>query len=254
MHEPDLTNNPSALPARKEAFDTLTVELVRECLPKNLTVCATQELTDKLNNISSDPEFGRMIRENFISYTKVLGEGKFKIEDYLNAVVYVSYKLMGYNNDEAYVRTFPHRFQEMTERGVDQRTRSAYVAAFHRGKLVNLILEQTLIPTHILCQDLHLESIKTLAMLMKTSTSERIQMESALGLEQALRPPQSKDVNLRISTQETEGISDLKDMMRQFASQQIKAIESGTTAREIAEQKLIEGEYTEVGNDQAANA
>jgi len=36
-------------------------------------------------------------------------QGKWKAEDYLNAVVFVSHKLTGLSNAEAYKRTFPER-------------------------------------------------------------------------------------------------------------------------------------------------
>lgn len=235
MNEP----TPASLPDRQECFDVLTVELVRECMPRHLTSSATQELTDKLNSISTDPMFGRMIRENFISYSRVLGEGKFKAEEYLRAVIYVSYKLMGYNNDDAYIRTFPDRFQDMTERGIDRQTRSAYVAAYHRGKLVNLIMEQALIPAHVLFQDIHIESITTLASLMRTSGSERIQMESAQSLMLQLKPPETKEVNLNIRTAESEGMAELKGLLQGLAGRQVEAIQSGRTAKDIALQKLL---------------
>lgn len=247
---------PASLPERQECFDTLTVELVRECMPKNLSSSATQELTDKLNSISTDPLFGRMIRENFISYSRILGEGKFKAEDYLRAVMYVSYKLMGYNNDDAYIRTFPERFQEMTERGIDRQTRSAYVAAYHRGKLVNLIMEQTIIPTHILFQDVHMESITKLAGLMRTSSSERIQMESAQSLMLQLKPPEAKEVNLNIRNAESEGMAELKGLLQGLAGKQVEAIQSGQTAKAIALQKLnvVDADYEELGEGSNASS
>ena len=89
----------------------MDVALLKQALPKNLQGNATQELVDKINNIVSDPEAADIVKENFISYSKVLSEGKFKTEDYLSAVVYVSYKLMGYNNQDAYARAFPDRWK-----------------------------------------------------------------------------------------------------------------------------------------------
>lgn len=255
MQEPNpldydgLVNDKVLLAERQESFDHLTVDLVRQCLPRHLSSSATEELTDKLNNIAADPVFGRTIRENFISYSRILGEGRFKLEDYLSAVVYVSYKLMGYSNDDAYIRTFPERYQVLVEKGVDTQTRSAYVAAFHRGKLVNLIMEQTLIPVHVLYQDVQMESIRTLTKLMRTASSERIQMESAATLMQHLKAPEDKQINLNISTQESEGMLELKGLLQNLAAGQMATIKQGVPAKLIAQQKLVDGEYTEVLDD-----
>lgn len=66
-----------------------------------------------VNSISSDPQAASTIRENLISYSGVMRDGKFKTEDYVNAVAYVSYKIMGYTNQESYQRTFPSRYQAL---------------------------------------------------------------------------------------------------------------------------------------------
>jgi hypothetical protein len=78
----------------------LTREMVERALPANLKSAATQAFTDQINQIVSDPIIAEQVRENFISYSRVLHEGKFKTEDYLHAVAYVSFKLMGMSNCE----------------------------------------------------------------------------------------------------------------------------------------------------------
>ena len=66
----------------------LTREMVEKSLPANLKSAATQQLTDQINNIVSDPLIAQQVRDNFISYSSVLKDGKFKTEDYLHAVAY----------------------------------------------------------------------------------------------------------------------------------------------------------------------
>ena len=108
----------AAISIKAQDPDLLTIEMVAQALPLNLRKAATRELVDDLNGAAQDPETARVIRENFISYTKVLGEGRFKTEDYLNAVKYVSFKLMGYTNQESYYRAFPRRYATLKARGV----------------------------------------------------------------------------------------------------------------------------------------
>jgi hypothetical protein len=46
----------------------------------------------------SDPEPYESYRDNLISYTKVMADRKFKVSSYVDAVRYVSHKLMGSTN------------------------------------------------------------------------------------------------------------------------------------------------------------
>ena len=95
----------------------LTVDNIKEALPAHLKNSASQNLADHVNQIAQDPEVAEHVRNNFISYTAVLTQGKFQVEEYINAVAYVSYKIMGYTNKESYARTFPQRYAALAARG-----------------------------------------------------------------------------------------------------------------------------------------
>ena len=84
----------------------LTKEELIQSLPTSVQGGVSDTLVNELNSIITDPDFRETFRDNMISYNKVLSEGKFKLSSYMNAVMYVSYKLMGYNNMDAYERTF----------------------------------------------------------------------------------------------------------------------------------------------------
>lgn len=210
-------------------------------MPTHLKSNITQELIDKVNAISNDPEVADHIRSNFISYTSVLKEGRFKTEDYLHAVAYVSYKLMGYTNEESYARTFSQRYAALKAAGRSSKEISSYVSAFNKGKLVNLILEQTLIPSWVLNQDIYQEAIRVQAELMLTARSEKVRSDAANSILTHLKKPEKKEVDLNIGLQETSGMSELKEMLTVIAERSQEAIRSGVTTREIAHQPLIRG-------------
>lgn len=224
----------------------LTVDLVARALPANLKKSATQGLVDSLNNLAVDPELAEAIRNNFISYTKVLQEGKFKTEDYLNAVMFVSYKLMEYTNKEAYFRTFPARYQALMASGADEKTISAYVSMYAKGKLVNLILEQTLVPTWVLNQDKYQKAINELADIMVTGKSEMARVTAANSILTHLKKPEAAGPLINIDMRETSGVNELKDMLGKLAQQQKEMIENGTsTPKEIAAQAIVDAEVVE---------
>ena len=229
----------------------LTREQVEQALPPNLKSAATQQLTDRINNAVTDPVVAEHVRENFVSYTSVLQDGRFKTEDYLSAVTYVSYKLMGLSNQEAYARTSPSRYQQLLAKNTSSKDIAAYVSAYNKGKLVNLILEQTLVPSWVLNQDIYQKAINTQFELMTTATSEKVRTEAANSILTHLKRPEVKSINLNLGVQENSGLTELKAMMGQLAEKQLEAIQSGTPTQLIAAQPLIEGEYVEVDSGQA---
>ena len=217
----------------------LTVDQAQAAVPPHLRVCVTDELVNLVNNITTDPEAARSIRENFVSYGMVLKDGRFKTEDYVHAVAYVSYKLMGYTNREAYMRTFPQRYQILVAKGTADKDIAAYIFAYNKNKLVNLILEQTLIPTWVLNQDVYQKAINTQLELMLNAKSEKVRADAANSILTHLKRPEKQQVELNIGIRETSGMTELKDMLTVLAHRQQELITSGVTTREIAHQRLV---------------
>lgn len=224
-----------------------TPELVRSYLPNNLKSFVSDDLIKKLNSLAAEPEAEQEIRNNFISYTSVLTEGRFKLDDYLNAVTYVTYKLRGYNNREAWKRTFPDKWNEYyIVRQMELKDIDSLVVSYSKGKLVNLIMEQTVIPVWLYNQDAYQEAINTQLRLMRTAQSERVQMMAADSLLNHLKKPEAATENkLNININAVSVIDDLKDNIKKLAETQRGLIQSGITAKDIAAKEIINAEYTE---------
>lgn len=225
------------------SLQLMTVEDLRAALPKGLQHQANQEFADKVNMIAADPEAAEEVRNNFLTYAKVLQDGKYKTEDYLNAVTYCTFKIMGYTNKDAYAKTFSDRYKSLVLRGASEKDISAYVAAYHKNKLVNQILEQALIPSWLLNQDAYQKAINKQLDLMQNAVSEKVQTEAANSLLTHLKPPEAKKVELEVSVKNQGGISDLMATMEQLAQTQLDLIKGGANAREVGRTPLlIEGE------------
>lgn len=225
----------------------LTKEQVERSLPANLKSAATQPLVDLLNNIAADPLVAEQVRNNFISYTSVLKEGKFKAEDYVHAVAYVSYKLMGYSNQDAYFRAFPQRHANLVARGTTPKDISAYVSAYHKGKLVNLIMEQSLVPSWVLNQDLYQKALNVQADLMANSASDKVRCDAANSiLTHLTKPKESANFQLNLDVKENSGMTELKDALAKMAQQQQQLIQAGMSTKEVAAATIIEAEVKEV--------
>ncbi len=221
----------------------ITVEDITDALPKGLKVMVTQELVDTVNQIITDPEAAEVIRNNFISYTKVLQEGRYKIADYMNAVMYCSFKLMGYTNMDSWVRTFPQRYARLRSMNCDNQQISAYVAAYNRNQLVNKIMEQALIPAWIMNQHAFQEAVNLQVSLMRSSgVSDKVKTEAANSLMTHLKAPEKKQIALSVEMPSNNGTEDLRGQLRELAAMQRELIQMGVTTRTIAHQPLVRGE------------
>lgn len=224
----------------------LTKEQFQKALPKQMKKTVTDALITSINNTLSDPALHAEYRNNLVSYTSVMQDGKFKISSYIDAVRYVGFKLLGQSNMDAYIKTFPKRYQYFISKNTEPKDIASYVCSYNKNKLVNLIFEQTLIPTHILNADLYQKAINTQAELMATANSEKVRTDAANSLLTHLRPPEVKKVELDINIREDSLVEDLRQTTLLLAAQQKEMVLSGLmNVKQVAHSKIlpvIEGE------------
>lgn len=217
----------------------LTVEQFKQALPEKVKKSINQELMDQINATLSDPDMFEAYRDNLLSYTKVMADGRFKVSEYVNAVKYVSHKLMACSNIEAYSKTFPDKIARFMAQGVAAKDIASYVTAYNKSKLVNLIFEQTLIPSYVLNQDLYQKALNVQAELMMTARSEKVRSDAAAHLLNALKMPEVKKVELDIVVKEDSAIASLRETTLALAAQQRAMIAAGAmNAQEVAHSKL----------------
>ena len=218
----------------------LTLDELKEAMPPQFKKAATVSLLDKVNDASENPIAAQSIRENFVSYSSVLKDGRFKIEDYLNACKYVSFKMMEYNNQEAYMRAFPDRWAALKAAAKSSKEISAYVANYNKNKLVNLILEQSIIPSWIMNQDVYQKAIDTqLELMMDETCSAKVRTEAANSILTHLKKPETKKVELDIGVKDNSGIEQLRQTMAELAENQMNLIRQGAKTKDIAHQRLV---------------
>lgn len=229
--------------------DPFTAEELKEALPENLRRNVNQSLIDQINTTLSDPDLWESYRDNLISYSSVMKEGKFKLSNYIDAVKYVSHKLRNLTNQRAYALTFPDKMQRWASQGVSAKDQSSYISAYNKSKLVNLIYEQTLIPTWVLNQDMYQQALNTQAELMLSANSEMVRTTAANSILQQLKPPETQKVELDVNVKEDSSIDQLRKATLDLAAQQRKAMQAGQmNAQEVAHSKIIlDGEYEHVG-------
>jgi len=214
-------------------------------------------MVDSINQVISDPGIRDNYRDNLLSYTNVMQDGKYKIQSYIDAVRYVSHKLMGSSNVEAYTKTFPIRYQRVVtenkhlEPEAIGKILSSYVAAYNKTKLVVKVFEQTLVPSHILNADLYQKALNRQAYLMIHATSEKVQSDSANSLLTHLKMPEVNKIELDIGLKQDKSLDMLRAATVELAKQQRNAIVAGDkTAHDIAQSEIVvEAEFEEVPSE-----
>ena len=218
----------------------LTLETFRTALPDKVKKTINQELMDSINKTLSDPDMFETYRENLLSYASVMADGRFKMESYVSAVKYVSHKLMGASNIAAYIKTFPDKYQDFINRGIDTKDIASYVTAYNKSKLVNLIMEQTLIPSYVLNQDLYQKALNVQAELMLTAKSEKVRSDAANSLLTQLKMPEVNKVQLDVNVKEDGSIAALRESTLELVRQQKLMVQAGAmNAQEVAHSKLV---------------
>lgn len=246
-------NTPKSLeeilnPPKKEEDISITLDQLRKAVPTSFKANIKQETVDTVNNLLTTGDLKEIYRDNILGYTRVLMDGKFKFGDYLNAVRYVSYKLMGESNIVAYTKTFPDRYQNFLDKGYSARDIAAQVSGYNSSILVTKLLEQSIIPSWIANQDLYQKALNVQADLMLNSKSDKVRTDAANSLLSHLKMPEVAKVSLDVNVKEDDSISELRRSTLELVKQQRLMIESGVmNAKQIAHSKIItDAEYSVV--------
>jgi len=218
----------------------LTQEQFKSVLPAQIKNTVNQELINNINNSLADTEHMEIFKENLLSFTSVLQQGKFKLSNYISAVKYVGFKVMGSSNIDAYVKTFPDKYQRFLREGVSKKDIASYCTAYNKSKLVNLIFEQALIPTHILNAPLFQKALNVQAALMvDDNVSPKVRCDAANSLLSHLKPPETRKVELDIAMKPDSTIDTLRATTLELVEQQKKLLAAGVTALDIAQSTFV---------------
>jgi len=225
------------------ADEVVTKDQLLRTLPKQVRSNLTDEILDSLNKSITDPNFREVYRENLLGFTSVIQDGKYKLQSYIDAVKYVTYKFTGSKDIEAYAKTFPDRYQRLVEEGASSKTISSYAATYKKTQLVQKIFEQNMIPVHIFNADIFQKAINVQAQLMVSANSEKVRSDAANSLLSHLKPPEIKKIELDVGIKQDKSLDDLREATRELVEIQKRQLEAKTiTPKDVAHSKLIRDE------------
>ncbi len=228
----------------------IEVNDIKDLVPKSQRSMITGELVDKLNRWNEDPLLVESFKENIVSYIGVLRSGKYKLEDYMSAVRFVSYKLVGFNDVDAYQVTFPERYKKLEDSGLSRSKMSPYVSAYKKNKLVNAVFEQTIVPSHVLNAPLYQEALNELAYLMVNAKSEVAKVQAATSILTHTKAPETHKIELDIGIAGNSALDDLNEQLEMAAKQQLDMLESGAiNLKQLGALKPKDDEFIDVEID-----
>ena len=224
----------------------LTREQVIASLPEKSAKHVSSALVDHINKIVNEPESREYFRQNLMNYNTVLQEGKYTITAYVSAVMYVSYKMMGYSNIDAFARTFPDKMERYKKERKSQDEIHNFVSGYNRTKIVVSITTKARVPAYILNMDIHQESINVLADIMRNGKNEMAKVKAASDLMNYLTPPEDSAIKVDVGVEHT-FLTNVKDALKDLVAQQRSAVAAGhVTAVDMANARIIPGVAVEV--------
>ena len=234
-----------------ESTSVITKEQLQATLPdKRFKKYVNDDLVNMIN-AEPDSELRRTYKENILSYTNILAEGRFSVTGYVNAVKFASLKLLGHSSTVAYSKVFPDRYQSLVDKGTSTKQIASFADNYSKNKMVTKIFEQSLVPTHILNMDLHQEAINVQADLMRSARSETVRQKAAESLIVNLKAPEVAKVEVDVNYN-NDVVDDLRATTRALAKQQMDMIKSGhASAHDVARSEIlaVKTEYSEVEDD-----
>tara|TARA_B100000953_G_scaffold330_1_gene337 strand:+ start:657 stop:1430 length:774 start_codon:yes stop_codon:yes gene_type:complete len=222
-----------------ETTDHLTKEQLAGAVPdKRFRRHITDEVVAVINS-EPDSELRRVFRDNTLTYSSVLSTGKYSLAAYVNAIKFVSLKLMGDKSSVAYSKVFPDRYQNLIDKGASASYIASFADNYSKTGLITKIMEQTMVPTHILNAGVYQEAINVQAELMHTAKSELVRQKAAESLMSNLTAPTAAKVEIDIGYS-NDVVDDLRATTKALAQQQLKMILNGqSSAKEVAHSEII---------------
>lgn len=206
----------------------ITEEELISAMPARLVKSINKSTLKSINDKLNDPDMLESYKDNLLSYSHILKEGRYKMESYVNAVKYVTLKTADMTNIEAFRRTFPEKIKRWQDDGVSAKDMASYVHAYNKSKLVGQLYEQLAIPFWVTNQSAYQNAINTQVELMTSANSEKVRSDAANSILTHLKPPETKKIEIDIGEKRDSVIEGLKNSMNKLVEAQRQAIENKT--------------------------
>ena len=203
-------------------------------VPKKQKTLITESLVNIINSVGVDDDTAEEFKQNFVTYSSVIGEGKHSVTEYKNAIQFVTLLLLQELDIDAYRKVFYDRYKRLEDKGLDRSKISAYATAYKKTKLVTKILEQTLVPAKILNAPLYQEALNKQRILMLTGKSEMVQHLAAKTIMEHLEVSDDAVLKVDVSVNKNETVQENESFMLELAKKKLELMKLGGDVKSIA--------------------
>lgn len=218
----------------------MTRDDIIRILPKGKRKNLDPNIVKKIVDISENSDVAKEFRENFVTYVDVIMDGRWSVEDYHNAILFVTYKLLGAKDIDAYARVFPDRYQSLVDRGYPPDRISSWVSNYKNNKLVSKIMEQTLVPTWVANAPYFQEAINFEVELMRNEmASWTVRQKAADSLLTHLARPEAVKMELDIGVKQDSIVEEYEENIRRLVEMQKQLIDEGADVKAVANAGIL---------------
>lgn len=209
-------------------------------MPSKMRNLVTENTLKRVNAVADgNEELIALFRDNMMNYEAAVSEGKYTSKDYVNAIMFVTFKNLGYTDIDAYAKVFPDRYKKKLAKGYDRNRIAVDVSAYTHNNLVQTLTNQMMIPVWLLNQPYVQRAINVQVDLMENSTSDLVRQKAAESLMNYLKKPETANT-LEINIKQTSEMRIIEEKLTTIVDHQLEAIKQGAKLKDV-----IDVEYTE---------
>lgn len=244
----------------KDKQELLTIEDIDACIgkrkAKTISIGSKEKALEFINSILSGEEYTYLasyFREGLLDIYSTMyahqenGTIRTTLLEYAKAILFNTYKTLGYSNIKAYSKVFPERVMRLSQEGKSQEDLRGYVSVYCKSRAVIDVETKRMLPVHLVFHDLFYNALKTTADIMNNpDISPKTRVDAANTILQFTKQPEIQQNQLQITIQDTDEITQLKEALNDLSrNQRNKIIEGEATVVDVIDAKIYEPEKME---------
>lgn len=236
----------------------LSLDIVQSQLRPNQKLNINENTINEIKKLSEDPEYGEEFLDLYLDHLNIFKENKRRThEQYLSAIKFFSLVESGNSLTDAYIKTFPDRFEERKKNySTDKQKKDIMrgeASRYNNSVLVNEIRKVASIPVQLIHRHILHEAILTQAELMRSAKSEMVKQKAASCLITELKPTEDSVLNVKVEDGSSSIIDKLREATEKLAAAEKQRVEAGVSLKDIAESNIIEGESEVIEDAEFSN-
>jgi len=223
----------------------LTLETVHSQLPAQQRLLVSEATIAEVNKLATDPDYGEEFLEAYLQYSTILTDSpRTSHAQYLHAVKFFSLVEGGNSLTDAYIKTFPERFEHRSKNHDDPKKKimRGEASRYNGTKIVNELRRLSGISVHLIHRHLLHEAILESAKLMRNAKSEMVRQKAADTLIRELKPLEENTLNVKVEDNATSVIAELQKATKSLAAEQYKSVMAGVPLKTIAASRLLDSD------------